>query len=155
MEEGLVPFKRGSKEYKLNEFESEFMEYFSRTHDFEGALKTVPSRQRTLIKGKIKRGGSSELFKAWNDFVTEAPAHPKANKVAILDTLIWCMEKSKEHEDTAGVIKAVTEINKMIKGNLVANEEKTINKTSILGIIDLTKPKDGNDEPITIDVTPQ
>ena len=139
------------KKYALKDYEAEFMDMFSATHDLDGSYKALELNHRAAIKAKIRRG-TSDLSKAFEEFITKAPAHPKANKVVILDTLVWAMEKSKKEEDTQGVIRAIQEINKMIKGNLVTSQENAISKTKLIGVIDLSQPKK-EDEPVTIDVT--
>ena len=61
------------------------------------------------------------------------------------------MNQAKIDQDTQGVLRAITEINKMIKGNLVSSTEKKVVERQIIGIIDLTKSQE--EEPLVIDVT--
>lgn len=134
--------------YHLESYEIVFIQSFKDHHNLHKAKSSLTPRQRERIDASL-RTGKSDLYKAFSEFVEGAPIHPEANKVVILDNLIWVMNQAKEDQDTNGVIKAIAEINKMIKGNLVSNTEKTVVKQQLVGIIDLTKKED---EPITIDV---
>lgn len=151
MEEGLVLW--GDKNIALKDYEAAFMDEFTRTHNLDRAYRSLPENNRRAVKAKIKRG-TSDLAKAFKDFIENAPVHPRANRVAVLDTLVWAMEKAKEQDDTQGVIRAIQEINKMIKGNLVNSQTKEIKETKIIGVIDLSKPEQVEEE-IVIDVTPE
>lgn len=135
--------------YELESYEALFMESFRSTHNIKDSLKLLTERQQQRVNGSL-RAGKSDLAKAFKAFVEEAPIHPEANKVVILDNLIWIMNQAKIDQDTQGVLRAITEINKMIKGNLVTSTEQKVIKTQIVGIIDLSKKED---EVKTIDVS--
>jgi len=139
--------------YGLESYELLFMHYFTTSHSLDSSLELLTDRQKERVSGSL-RAGKSNLAKAYREFIETAPIHPEANKTVILDNLIWAMNQSKDELDTGGVIKAIAEINKMIKGNLVASTDKKIIETKLIGIIDLTK-KDIEDDTVVIDVTPQ
>jgi hypothetical protein len=124
--------------YNLESYEALFMQSFKDTHNLTKSLKLLTARQQERINAGL-RTGKSDLALAFKEFVEDAPVHPEANKVVILDNLIWIMNQAKKDEDTQGVLRAITEINKMIKGNLVNSTEKKIIERQIVGIIDLSK----------------
>lgn len=136
--------------YKLETYETVFIQNFKDTHSIEKSLKLVTDKQADRINAAL-RTGKTALALAFKDFVESDPVHPEANKIVILDNLIWIMNQAKEDKDTQGVLRAITEINKMIKGNLVSSKESRVIEKHMIGIIDLTKPKE--DEPKTIDIT--
>ena len=134
--------------YNLDTYETLFIQNFKDTHDLSKSLKLVTKAQKEKINASL-RGGRSDLAKCFKEFIEEAPVHPSANKVVILDHLVWIMEQAKKDEDTQGVLRAITEINKMIKGNLASTNDKRVVEQKLIGFVDLTvKP----DEPLIIDV---
>ena len=139
---------RYDEDFSLENYQVLFMQTFKETHSLTNALKVVTKTQSKKIKATL-RAGDSDLAKAYKRFVEDAPIHPEANKVVILDNLIWLMNQAKKDEDTQGVLRAITEINKMIKGNLTSSKDTKTIETKLIGIIDLTKK---NDEPIVIDI---
>jgi hypothetical protein len=136
------------EKHKLETYEILFMQTFKDTHSMEGSLKVVTDLQSLRIQGTL-RTGKSALALAFKDFVESDPVHPEANKIVILDNLVWIMKQAKNENDTQGVLRAITEINKMIKGNLSASKESRVIEKHMIGIVDLTKPRD---EPKTIDI---
>jgi hypothetical protein len=136
--------------YKLESYEALFIQHFKETHSLQSSLSLLTANQQNKVNASL-RTGKSDLAKVFREFVETAPVHPEANKVVILDNLIWIMNQSKEDKDTNGVLRAINEINKMIKGNLVSSTETKVIKQQILGVIDLSKPKQL--EETTIDVT--
>jgi len=136
------------EKYELEPYEALFLQSFKDTHSLTTSLKLLTTRQQGRVNAKL-RTGKSELSKAFKDFVETAPIHPEANKVVILDNLIWIMNQAKKDEDTQGVLRAITEINKMIKGNLVSTNDKTTVEKHFVGLIDLSKKEE---EQKTIDV---
>lgn len=136
------------EKYRLESYEALFMQSFKDTHNLENSLKLLTKNQQDRVNASL-RTGKSDLSKAFRDFIEEAPIHPEVNKVAILDNLVWVMNQAKLDKDTNGVIRAIAEINKMIKGNLVTTTEKQVIQKQIVGIIDLTKKSSDN----TIDIT--
>ena len=124
--------------YSLQNYEALFMQNFKDTHSLSKSLKLLNKNQQDRVNASL-RTGKSDLSKAFKEFIEEAPIHPEANKVVILDNLVWIMHQAKKDEDTQGVLRAITEINKMIKGNLVSSTEKQVIQKQIVGIIDLTK----------------
>ena len=136
------------EKYRLESYEALFMESFKDTHNLNKSLKLLTKHQRERVNAAL-RTGKKDIALAFKEFVEEAPTHPEANKVVILDNLIWIMNQAKKDEDTQGVLRAITEINKMIKGNLVNSTEKKIIERQIVGVIDLSKKED---EQETIDV---
>jgi hypothetical protein len=137
--------------YALSSYEVLFIQSFKDTHSISKSLKLLTKTQQERVNASL-RTGKSDLSKAFKSFVEEAPIHPEANKVVILDNLIWIMNQAKEDQDTQGVLRAISEINKMIKGNLVSSNESKVIEKHFVGVIDLTK-KEEKKEPITIDVT--
>ena len=135
--------------FELKPYEATFMDAFKSTHSLGTALSEVTNQEATQIQ-KDLRNGKSDIGLAFKEFVEDAPIHPEANKVVILDNLIWVMNQAKIDEDTNGVIRAIAEINKMIKGNLTATQEKKVTQTHLVALVDMTKKKD--EEPITIEV---
>lgn len=135
--------------FELKPYEATFMDAFKSTHSLGTALGEVTNQEAVQIQ-KDLRNGKSDIGLAFKEFVEDAPIHPEANKVVILDNLIWVMNQAKIDEDTNGVIRAIAEINKMIKGNLTATQEKKVTQTHLVALVDMTKKKD--DEPITIEV---
>ena len=135
--------------YRLESYEIVFLEMFRDTHSLDKALKQLTQPQRTRVNGTL-RTGKSDLAKAFKSFIEQAPLHPSVNKVVILDTLVWVMNQAKADEDTQGVIRAIAEINKMIKGNLVNSVEKTVIEKQFVGLIDLSKKPDDDS---MIDIT--
>ena len=136
------------EKYRLESYEALFMESFKDTHNLNKSLKLLTKHQQDRVNAAL-RTGKKDIALAFKEFVEEAPTHPEANKVVILDNLIWIMNQAKKDEDTQGVLRAITEINKMIKGNLVNSTEKKIIERQIVGVIDLSKKED---EQETIDV---
>jgi len=136
--------------YELESYETVFMQNFKDTHSIEKSLKLVTEKQAYRINATL-RTGKTALALAFKDFVESDPIHPEANKIVILDNLIWIMNQAKEDKDTQGVLRAITEINKMIKGNLVSSKESKVIERHMIGIIDMTKPKD--EDITTIDIT--
>ena len=124
--------------YELKSYEHLFLQSFKDTHNLSKSLKLLTKTQANKVNAAL-RTGKSDLAKAFKEFVEDAPVHPEANKVVILDNLIWIMNQAKEDKDTQGVLRAITEINKMIKGNLVSSTEKKVVEKQLVGIIDLTK----------------
>lgn len=137
--------------YNLKHYETLFIQHFKETHNLKESLSLLNKNQASRVNATL-RTGKSDLAKAFKDFVEEAPVHPEANKVVILDNLIWIMNQAKIDEDTQGVLKAITEINKMIKGNLAASTDKKVVEKHIVGVIDLTKPTVDENDIKTIDV---
>ena len=137
------------EKYKLESYEVLFMQNFKDTHSIEKSLNLLTNRQKERVNAAL-RTGKSDLAKAFKDFVESAPVHPEANKVVILDNLIWIMNQAKEDLDTQGVLRAISEINKMIKGNLVSTNESKVIERHLIGVIDLTKKETKDD---TIDVS--
>ena len=125
-------------EFMLENYEVLFIDAFKEKHSLTEALSILTNRQQERVKGAL-RAGRSDLALAYKDFVNNAPIHPEANKVVILDNLVWLMNRAKKEEDTQGVLRAITEINKMIKGNLASTSEKKVIETKLIGIIDMTK----------------
>jgi hypothetical protein len=140
MSHNLVTY---DNKYKLESYEALFIQSFKDTHSLSKSLRLLTSNQQDRVNATL-RTGKSDLALAFKEFVEEAPVHPEANKVVILDNLVWIMHQAKEDKDTNGVLRAITEINKMIKGNLVSSTEKQIIQKQIVGIIDLTKKSDDN-----------
>jgi hypothetical protein len=138
--------------YELESYEVLFIEHFKETHSLSKSLALLTKKQQERVNATL-RTGKSDLAKSFKDFVEEAPVHPEANKVVILDNLIWMMNQAKEDQDTNGVLRAITEINKMIKGNLVNSTEKKIIERQIVGIVDLTKNNRSEQYQITNDIT--
>ena len=136
------------EKYELEEFEAQFMNRFRETHSLSEAMSLLHNKEKVLIKSRL-RDGKSELGNAFKEFVENAPVHPEANKVVILDNLVWIMNQAKIDQDTQGVLRAITEINKMIKGNLVSTNDKTTVEKHFVGLIDLSKKEE---EQKTIDV---
>jgi len=136
--------------YKLKSYEALFMQSFKDTHSLKGSLDLLTKRQQDRVNASL-RTGKSDLSKSFKEFIEQAPIHPEANKVVILDNLVWIMNQAKIDQDTQGVLRAITEINKMIKGNLVSSTEKKVIERQIVGIIDLTRSK----EQQYIDITPE
>ena len=124
--------------WNLESYETLFMQHFKDTHNLSKSLKTLTKTQQARVNATL-RTGKSNLAKCFKEFVEDAPIHPEANKVVILDNLIWIMNQAKEDKDTQGVLRAITEINKMIKGNLVSSNDKKVIEKQIVGVIDLTK----------------
>tara|TARA_R110000822_G_scaffold91697_1_gene211256 strand:+ start:549 stop:989 length:441 start_codon:yes stop_codon:yes gene_type:complete len=137
------------KKYELESYEVVFIQNFKDTHSLKKSLEAVTELQAKRINATL-RTGKSALALAFKDFVESDPVHPEANKIVILDNLIWIMNQAKEENDTQGVLRAITEINKMIKGNLTTSKESRVIEKHMIGIIDLTKP---DKEPKTIDIT--
>jgi len=137
-------------EESLDEFEITFMDMFKNTHSLSGGMELLNTKEKKLVKQRL-RDGTSNLGKVYAKFVNSAPVHPEANKVVILDNLIWVMNQAKIDQDTNGVIRAISEINKMIKGNLTTSQETKINKTTLVALVDMTK-KSSDEEPITIEI---
>ncbi len=52
------------------------------------------------------------------------------------------MNQAKKDEDTHGVLRAIMEINKMIKGNLATSTDRKVIETKLIGVIDLTKKEE-------------
>ena len=100
--------------YELKSYETLFIQSFKDTHNLSKSLKLLTNSQQDKVNASL-RTGKSDLAKAFKEFVEEAPIHPEANKVVILDSLVWIMNQAKEDKDTNGVLRAITEINKMIK----------------------------------------
>jgi hypothetical protein len=136
--------------YKLESYEALFMQYFKETHSLEKSLNKLTKRQQERVNSTL-RTGKSDLAKCFKEFVEDAPVHPEANKVVILDNLIWIMNQAKEDKDTQGVLKAISEINKMIKGNLVASTDKKVIEKQLIGVIDLSR-RNEPEEPRTIEI---
>ena len=90
--------------YNLKPYETLFMQSFKDSHNLSDSLKMVTKAQKKLINASL-RGGKSDLAKCFREFIEEAPVHPEANKVVILDHLIWIMKQAKKDEDTAGVLR--------------------------------------------------
>lgn len=128
------------EKYNLKHYETLFIQNFKDTHSLKDSLRLLNKKQQERVNATL-RTGKSDLAKAFREFVETAPTHPEANKVVILDNLIWIMNQSKKDEDTQGVLKAITEINKMIKGNLVNSSDKKTVEKHIVGVIDLSKPE--------------
>lgn len=124
--------------YNLKPYELVFIQNFKDTHNLDKSLKLLTKAQGNNVNASL-RTGKSDLAKCFRDFIESAPSHPEANKVVILDNLIWVMNQSKKDLDTNGVIRAIAEINKMIKGNLVNLSDKKVVEKQIIGIIDLSK----------------
>jgi len=141
------------EKYALEKYELLFMQNFTMTHSLSESLKLLTDRQKERVSGSL-RAGKSNLALAYKSFIESAPIHPEANRAVILDNLVWAMNQSREDNDTGGMIKAISEINKMIKGNLVASADKKIIQTKFIGLIDLTKKNILEDEETIIDVTP-
>lgn len=135
--------------YELESYEVVFIQNFKDTHSIEKSLKLVTEKQAKRINATL-RTGKTALALAFKAFVESDPVHPEANKIVILDNLIWIMNQAKAESDTQGVLRAITEINKMIKGNLTTSKESRVIEKHMIGIIDLTKP---SKEPNTIDIT--
>jgi len=127
--------------YNLNSYETLFIQNFKDTHSLDKSLKLLTKTQRERVNATL-RAGKSDLAKCFKEFIEEAPIHPEANRVAILDDLIWIKNQAREDKDTQGVLRAITEINKMIKGNLASTSEKTTIQQRLIGVIDLTKKED-------------
>jgi len=138
------------EKYQLEDYEVLFMEAFKDTHSLDKSLKKLTKTQQSRVNSAL-RTGKKGIAKAFLDFIETAPTHPEANKVVILDNLVWMMNQAKKDQDTQGVLRAIQEINKMIKGNLAANSERKVIEQKLIGVIDLTK-KSEEDEPIIIDV---
>ena len=136
------------EKYNLNSYETLFMQHFKDTHSLNKSLKLLNKSQQEKVNSAL-RTGKSDLALAFKEFIESAPTHPEANKVVILDNLVWIMNQAKEDKDTNGVLRAISEINKMIKGNLVSSNEKQVIQKQLVGIIDLTRKDKDND---TIDV---
>ena len=136
-------------QYELESYEVVFMQNFKDTHSMKKSLLMVTELQAKRINATL-RTGKSALALAFKDFVESDPVHPEANKIVILDNLIWIMNQAKAENDTQGVLRAITEINKMIKGNLTSSKESRVIEKHMIGIIDLTKTEN---EPKTIDIT--
>ena len=136
-------------QFELSAAEVTFMDSFKASHSLGTALGSISNEEATEVQAAL-RDGKSDVGLAYKEFVENAPVHPEANKVVILDNLIWVMNQAKIDEDTNGVIRAIAEINKMIKGNLTASQEKKVTQTHLVALIDMTKKKD--DEPITIEI---
>ena len=136
--------------YDLESYEILFMDSFEHTHSLDESLGLLTKRQKERIKGALRQG-KLPISKCYKEFIRTAPIHPEANKVVILDNLVWIMHQAKEDKDTGGVLRAISEINKMIKGNLVNSTEKTIVQQKLIGVIDLTN-QNKEEEPIMIDV---
>lgn len=134
--------------YELDSYEALFMQSFKDTHSLTKSLKLLTKTQAERINAQL-RTGKSNLARCFKEFVEDAPVHPEANKVVILDNLIWIMNQAKKDEDTQGVLRAITEINKMIKGNLATNGDKATIEKHFVGLIDLSKKEE---EQKTIDV---
>jgi len=134
--------------YSLKNYEALFIQNFKDTHNLDKSLKLLTKSQKEKVNASL-RTGNSDLAKVFKEFIEEAPTHPEANKVVILDNLVWIMHQAKEDKDTNGVLRAITEINKMIKGNLVSSTEKKVIERQIVGVIDMTK-KDNNQETMDI-----
>lgn len=138
--------------YDLEPYEVLFIESFKDTHSLNKSMKHLTKTQKSKVNATL-RGGTRDLAVVFKDFIEEAPIHPEANKVVILDNLVWIMKQAKEDKDTQGVLRAITEINKMIKGNLASSTDKTIVEKHLVGIIDLTKKDETKgQETVTIDV---
>ena len=135
--------------YELESYEVVFIQNFKDTHSMKKSLSKVTELQAKRINATL-RTGKSALALAFKDFVESDPVHPEANKIVILDNLIWIMNQAKSENDTQGVLRAITEINKMIKGNLTSSKESKVIEKHMIGVIDLTKT---NEEPKTIDIT--
>jgi len=144
-----MAYKIFKKKYKMLDFEYHFMIKFESTHSFVKALSFLSEDEQLLVRDKLGRGNSN-LAKAYNEFILSAPIHPEANKVTILDDLIWIKNQSREDKDTMGVIRAIQEINKMIKGNLVSTKDAKVSATELIALYDLT-PKKALPEPKVID----
>jgi len=136
---------------ELKSYELEFLDAFKATHDMEESLALLKEEDAIEVSNSLKRG-RDDLYKAFNDFIKEAPTHPKANKVSIINALVKALEISVKDQDTAGIVRCTQELNKMTKGNLVANEEKKIISQTLIGLIDLTKKPDELPEGKIIDV---
>ena len=124
--------------YNLKPYELVFIQNFKDTHNLDKSLKLLTKAQTNSVNASL-RTGKSDLALCFKGFIESAPSHPEANKVVILDNLIWVMNQSKKDLDTNGVIRAIAEINKMIKGNLVNQSDKMVVEKQIIGIIDLSK----------------
>jgi hypothetical protein len=135
--------------WKLKDYELLFLQSFKDTHNLASSLALLQDNEKRNVKAGLKNG-RTDLGKAFKEFVEDAPIHPEANKVVILDNLIWVMNQAKIDQDTNGVIRAISEINKMIKGNLTVSQENKIVKQTLIGIVDFTK-KEVDDN--TLDVT--
>ncbi len=133
----------------LEDFEVQFMDAFKRSHSLKDANELLSTKERRFVRERL-RDGTSNLGKVYARFVNSAPVHPEANKVVILDNLIWVMNQAKIDQDTNGVIRAISEINKMIKGNLTTSQENKVQKTTLVALVDMTKPNE--DEPLTIGI---
>ena len=153
MDNNLTLYK---EKYYLKDYELLFMTNFEDTHSLSKSLDLLTKYQKGKVNASL-RGGKNDLAKCFKDFVSEAPIHPEANKVVILDNLVWVMNQSKQDLDTQGVIRAISEINKMIKGNLVSTKETKIIEKQFVGLIDLTNKNNNNnndeEERVTIDIT--
>lgn len=123
---------------ELKSFELEFLDAFKATHDLEESLGILKEEDRISVDNSLKRG-RDELYEAFSQFIKEAPTHPRANKVSIINALVKALDISIADQDTAGIVRCTQELNKMTKGNLVANEEKKIITQTLIGMIDLTK----------------
>lgn len=137
--------------YNLENYEVLFIEGFKDTHSLSKSLKLLTKTQQGKVNAAL-RGGKKDVARVFKEFIEDAPIHPEANKVVILDNLIWIMNQAKKDKDTQGVLRAITEINKMIKGNLATSADKTIVEKHLVGIIDLTKSEEPSQETIIIDV---
>ena len=131
-------YKVYKKKYRLVDYEYKFIEQFEKSHSFQKALNVLDEDEQILVRDALG-SGRTNLSKAYNEFVLTAPIHPEANKVTILDDLIWVKNQSRNDKDTMGVIRAVQEINKMIQGNLVTPKENTAKAVQLIGLYDLSK----------------
>ena len=136
--------------YSLTKYQQLFMDTFKETHNYKKALAAVPKTARPGVKASLL-SGLSDLSKAYQDFVNNAPLNPRANKASILQMYFDLYDKAIASDDVVLMTKILPEINKMVKGNLAAQSKDSETKTKMIGmVIDMTKK---DDEPLTIDIT--
>lgn len=136
--------------YKLKDFEKAFLDSFKATHDLDIALGHIVPEEQELVNNSLN-SGRGNIYKAFRAFINEAPTHPRANKVAIVNALVKALAIAVKDEDTNGIVRITSELNKMTKGNLVINSDKKVVTQTLVGIIDLSAPKEIQER--TIDVS--
>jgi len=138
--------------YSLTKNQETFMNTFRETHDYKKALASVPKSARPGVKASLLNG-KSDLSKAYQEFVNNAPLNPRANRASVLQMYFDLYDKAVASDDVVLMTKILPEINKMVKGNLANQVKETETQTKVIGmVIDMTK-KDDEDMPLTIDIT--
>lgn len=126
------------EKYMLTSVQSSFMDFFKASHNFKLSLEQLGGKAPKEAVKKLLKMGNNDLYSCYNNYIDSSPLHPEVNRTVILNDLVRLKDMAFEDGDTALLMKVIPEINKMIKGNLAASDKSSGDRTTIVGIIDLT-----------------